>query len=79
MTKHSSTELKRVLDAICTLAEEFGGPPKQSEVAEHLDVSQQYVSKMMFGLSVLGVIEWRRHSAYKVVNARWEPPPETEI
>lgn len=75
----TTDELKRVLTAICTLGEEFGGPPKQSEIADHLGVTQQYVSKMMFGLVVVGAIEWRTRTAYKVIDARWEPPPNSPV
>jgi len=74
--KTDNDEPKRVLDAICLLAEELGTPPPQKMIADHLQVSQQYVSKMMFALEIVGAIEWITRYYYRVIDATWEPPPD---
>lgn len=65
---------KRVLEAICILAEELSTPPTQQQVAEHLDCSPQYVSAMMRELEHAGAIQWLTRYTYQVVNAEWLPP-----
>jgi len=79
MAKIERDEPKRVLDAICRLAQAHGTPPPQQMIADELDVSQQYVSKMMFVLSCVGAIEWINRYVYSVTDATWEPPPDFDF
>jgi DNA-binding MarR family transcriptional regulator len=69
----------KVFDAICLLAQELGTPPPQQMLADHLGVSQQYISSMMYRLEADRRIRWITRYYYSVDRSRWEPPPGSEI
>ena len=63
----------RVLEAIRVIADELDVLPTQSMIADHMGVSQQYVSQQMKELSrpPNPCIRWLTQRLYRVVSLRY--------
>lgn len=70
---------EQVFAAICRLGEEFNTPPTQQQIADHLQMSPQYVSILMMQLELEGRIHWLTRYTYSVTQSDWQPPPENGI
>ena len=69
----------RVYHAICELARAHGTPPPQTMIADHMEVSRQYVSQEMRELEVAGLIRWLNRYVYAVDRSRWIPPDDADF
>jgi Mn-dependent DtxR family transcriptional regulator len=76
---HVTPGMRRVYEAIITLAIEHGPPPSQPMIAALMDVSQQYVGQQMQALERAGMIRWIGRYTYVVDRAQWIPPDNPDM